>query len=102
MKRPIGRTWEIRQDEEGQANDDFRFLEYDEQKGTKYPARGVVTRRYKLLDYRIGTDAFYDLQTDPDEMHNRIDDPKYTAVVNVLRARLKQWQEQTKDPLLKK
>lgn len=83
---------------------DEAFFEYDEHKGTKYVARGVVNRRYKLIDYQAATERFdvlYDLERDPEERHNVIRHPAYEPVVRVLRSRLATWQEQTRDPLRK-
>ncbi len=78
------------------------FLEYDEQKNRKFPARGIVTSQYKLIDYLQDTDVLYDLKRDPAEMDNKISDRDYAAVVKVLRSRLQLWREQTEDPQLNK
>ena len=62
----------------------YRFYEFP---GVHMTAmhRGVRTRRYKLLDlYEFGEREFYDLQADPDELTNVIDDPKYAAEVQNL------------------
>jgi len=41
----------------------------------------------------------YDLQRDPGELHNRIDDPAYQAVHDRLKAALQQWTAETSDYL---
>ncbi len=40
----------------------------------------------------------YDLQKDPNEVHNLAEDPDHAAALADLRGRLRAWQEQTKDP----
>ncbi|MXP45575.1 sulfatase family protein [Allopontixanthobacter sediminis] len=51
---------------------------------------GVRTERYKLIRFYGDINAweFYDLQADPAEMHNRIDDPKVRSLVADLKQRL--------------
>jgi N-sulfoglucosamine sulfohydrolase len=44
----------------------------------------------------------YDLRDDPDEIHNRADDPAYQTVKAELLGKLKAWQAATKDPWLHK
>ena len=60
---------------------------------------GVRTDRYKLIHFYFDIDAWelYDLETDPDEMHNLIDDPDYDDVEKELRTRLAALQEQYGD-----
>ncbi len=60
---------------------------------------GVRTDRYKLIRFYGDIDKweFYDLQTDPDEMHNRIDDPKVRPIVTRLKARLAELRAQYQD-----
>jgi hypothetical protein len=43
-------------------------------------------------------EELYDLQADPDEVVNLIDDPASKDVRDDLRARLRKWQQDTKDP----
>ena len=73
------------------------FFEYDEQKGKKYPVRGVVTREYKFIDYLDDTDVLYDLRRDPGETRNVASELQYAAVAKVLQNRVEQWRKQTKD-----
>jgi N-sulfoglucosamine sulfohydrolase len=43
-------------------------------------------------------EELYDLEKDPNELHNVAGDPKYAEVLADLRKRLKSWQQATKDP----
>lgn len=63
----------------------------------EYPAEhavrkhyGIRTDRYKLIHFYDDIDAWelYDLQADPHEMHNLIDDPAYEKVERLLRKKL--------------
>ncbi len=64
--------------------------------------RGVRTDRWKYMHYPPGDGGpdhyraeLYDLQNDPGELHNLIDDPPYAEIVNQLQTELKQLVEQT-------
>lgn len=46
--------------------------------------RGATDGRYKLVIHLLDTDEFYDMQEDPGEIHNRINDPRYAADRNRL------------------
>ena len=56
---------------------------------------GVSTRRYKLMHFYddIDTWEFYDLQSDPQEVQNKIDDPAYTDIIADLHKKLDSIQE---------
>lgn len=58
---------------------------------------GVRTDDYKYIRYHgvWDTNEFYDLRTDPHELHNRIADPAYRGVIERLDADLYDWLEQT-------
>lgn len=62
------------------------------------PCRGVRTERYVYIDY-FTENAYelYDLQTDPEELHNLYDDPKYSDLTVQLRNRLVELRRETKD-----
>jgi uncharacterized sulfatase len=81
--------------EEPESGEDFRdaiyYHYYD------FPAfhmvkkhYGIRTRRYKLMHFYDDIDAweFYDLETDPQELHNAIDDPAYAEEVSLMKSRL--------------
>jgi uncharacterized sulfatase len=47
--------------------------------------RTLVTQRYKLTVYRDAPyGELFDLESDPDELHNRWDDPEYAGVKSEL------------------
>lgn len=58
---------------------------------------GVRTDRYKLMRYHgiWDTNEFYDLQNDPHEMHNLIDDPAHQEKIKELTAEIYNWLEST-------
>ncbi len=73
----------------------------------EYPAvhmvhqnRGVRTERWKYIDYFQEPEEFelYDLQTDPQEMHNLYGSPQYEALVTRLRAQMERLRRLTGDP----
>ena len=54
--------------------------------------RMLRTRKEKLvLRYPQGPDAFYDLETDPEERDNRIGDKRYEERIGEMRGRLEEW-----------
>jgi arylsulfatase A-like enzyme len=66
-------------------------------------ARMVRTRRYKYI-YRLnGAHEFYDLEEDPAELRNQVDNPRYADAIANLRERLLHWmvESETNLPLLK-
>jgi len=70
----------------GEADDtprDSVLCEYLVDREDQYRhARCLRTDRYKyVFDGPRRTDQFYDLETDPEELHNRIDDPDYRGEV---------------------
>ncbi len=62
------------------------------------PCRGVRTERYVYIDYfTMDQHEIYDIQTDPDEMHNLYGDPKYAELTAQLKARLEELRKETND-----
>lgn len=59
------------------------------------PHYGVRTDRYKLIHFYYSMDEweFYDLQNDPYELYNQIDNPEYAGAIKNLKAELKRQQE---------
>jgi arylsulfatase A-like enzyme len=60
---------------------------------------GISTDRYKLIHFYYDVDEWelYDLQTDPREMQNIIDEPDYSEIKNQLLARLSELRTQYGD-----
>lgn len=57
----------------------------------------IRSQDYKYVRRLYDTDELYDLQTDPDEVYNRIDDPALAAVRNELVAAMATWFIETGD-----
>jgi arylsulfatase A-like enzyme len=64
--------------------------------------RMIRTDRWKLIHYpRIGKFQLFDLTQDPAELKDLSDEPRHAEVLADLRTRLRQWQKQVDDPLLR-
>jgi N-sulfoglucosamine sulfohydrolase len=63
------------------------------------PSKDVLLRA-GWADMEIPKEQLYDLVFDPNEADNLAADPKQTALVADLRARLEEWMRETEDPLL--
>jgi len=63
------------------------------------PHYGIRTDKYTLAHFYYNIDVWelYDLTKDPMQMHNEIDNPQYTNVVNHLKKRLKGLMKQYKN-----
>ena len=85
---------------EGRTPDDWRrsfYYHYYEFPGTHHVARhcGVRTDRYKLIHYyQLDEWEFFDLETDPNELTSRYDDPEYADLVNQHKAELARLQHE--------
>ncbi len=66
--------------------------------------RGNTRYGRRTIDAYLHRPRFelYDLQNDPHEVVNLADDPKYRDKLNEMKAKLKAFQEQTKDPWILK
>ena len=61
--------------------------------------RAVRDDRYKLIRYPlIDHTQLFDLQTDPDELHNLAEQPEHEERVASMLAEMKAWQQRTDDP----
>ena len=58
---------------------------------------GVRTDRYKYIHYHgiWDLDELYDMQNDPDEMNNLINDPKHKRIVDEMNTKMFDWLEET-------
>lgn len=90
---------------EGHGPQDWRqsiYYHYYEYPGVHSVKRhyGVRNDRYKLIHFYHDIDAweFYDLETDPLEMHNAIDDPDYRDEIEAMRAELQRLRAQYEVP----
>jgi len=72
-------------------------IEHDSWGGFQ-PVRSIVDARYKLAINLLHTDELYDLERDPAEVHNLIDDPAYTSTRDALHDRLLDWMYEKRDP----
>jgi arylsulfatase A-like enzyme len=96
-----GRSWKPLLDgKSADWREDFLYEWFE------YPAvhcarkhRGVRTGRWKLIHFWEQPDewAFYDLQQDPDEMVNLIDDPKHAKRIAQLKTRITELRAETGD-----
>lgn len=80
------------------------YYEYNYEKQFPYTpnVRGVRTERWKYVHYPTGDGTpdrhkaeLYDLQNDPEERYNLIDDPRYQSVLEELRQELLRLQKET-------
>jgi uncharacterized sulfatase len=62
------------------------------------PVRCIVSGRYKLAINLLHSDELYDLETDPAEVTNLIDDPGYANIRDKLHDRLLDWTYEKRDP----
>lgn len=59
--------------------------------------RAIITERYKLVIHLLDSDELYDMQEDPYEVHNLINDVAYEEIRNNLHDRLIQHMNDTRD-----
>ena len=57
----------------------------------------IFDGRYKFISRANGRDEFYDLQKDPGERFNAVDDPEYAEVISRLQRRELDWYQSTCD-----
>ncbi len=63
-----------------------------------YTQRIAITRRFKYVFNGFDIDELYDLERDPGEMHNAVDDPGYSRYAGDMRARLYELMDSLEDP----
>lgn len=59
--------------------------------------RAITSERYKLVVHLLDSDEFYDLEADPHEVHNRINDPAVADMRNQMHDALLEHMNQTRD-----
>lgn len=85
---------------EPQRYPDLRAEELERERPQDFnPIRAAVDGRYKLVVNLFDRDEFYDLDADPYEMDNRIDDPALAARRDALHEWLLTEMVQTRDPI---
>ncbi len=78
----------------------YQYFEYPKWHNVQ-PHYGVRTDRYKLIHFYYNVDVweFYDMERDPNEVSNQIDNPKYKKIIKELKAELTQLQQQYNDDM---
>jgi arylsulfatase A-like enzyme len=76
----------------------YEFFEYPGFENIR-PHRGVRTERYKYIHYFLNPQEYelYDLQSDPDEMHNLYGKSGYEEITKKLQQRLTELRRETND-----
>ncbi len=59
----------------------------------------VIAERVRVFRFRC-VEELYDLENDPDCLHNLIDSPEHQPLVEGMRTELREWMLETEDPLL--
>ena len=87
------------QDPAGLAANEAAFAEYHGEEWGLYSMRMVRTATAKYVYSPHGTDELYDLEADPHELVNLVDDQAHAPLRAELRGRLRDWMVETDDPL---
>lgn len=83
----------------GQAFVEFNRYERDHDGfGGLQLMRAVITDRYKLALHLTDRDELYDIEKDPYNLHNLIEDPAYAKARDALHDHILQWMNDTRDP----
>ncbi len=77
--------------------EDLMFETYGH--GEAHFGRGVVTGRHKYIWNNGQLEEFYDLEADPFEMRNLIDDPACRELLEDMQSRLAAWRDKTGDTM---
>jgi len=91
----------LSRDQEPEPRQDI-FAQYFGTESGLFTSRMVRDSRYKYVYNPSDIDELYDLESDPGEITNRIDDAELAAELARLRQRLINWMDQTGDKLLNK
>jgi arylsulfatase A-like enzyme len=82
------------------TNNDVTFYTYDAYQGRQFKLRGIRTARHKYNWSPNDLCELYDLETDPGERVNLIDDPDHAPIQADLHRRLMTWMASEGDYLL--
>ena len=88
----------------GQKIQDMIFMEFNRYEtdhdgfGGFQPLRAVFDGQYKLAVNLLSSDELYDLEKDPQEMKNLINDETYAQTRNFLHDKILEWMNNTRDP----
>jgi arylsulfatase A-like enzyme len=77
---------------------DFVVTQYYSKQKWVNPIRMIRTAEFKLNRHLHRGDELYDLQHDPDELHNLAGDPAYAEMIADLGTKLDQWIQEHDDP----
>lgn len=83
------------------GGDDWQDSIYMQYHGEEFglgTQRGVIKDGYKFIYNKDGVDELYDLNDDPHELHNRVEDPDLAEKRNELVRELIGWMDETDDP----
>jgi len=81
-----------------QKKRDFVVSQYYSKQHWVTPIRMLRTKEFKYNKYLHQGEELYDLRSDPDELVNLADNPKYAITKNKLAAMLDDWIETNEDP----
>lgn len=104
LEKVHGRSWKPLLEGEPIEWRSAWYYEYNYERQFPYTpnVRGVRTERYKYVHYPHGDGGpdrhkaeLYDIRNDSGERYNLIDDPQYAGVLEELKAKLRQLQEET-------
>lgn len=62
------------------------------------PMRAIITDDFKLAIHLLDSDELYDIQHDPYNMHNLIDNPQFASIRDSLHDKIIDWMNSTRDP----
>ncbi|TVR53474.1 MAG: hypothetical protein EA425_03350 [Puniceicoccaceae bacterium] len=75
------------------------FAQYQGTHQGLYSQRMLRDRRWKYVYNPVAFDELYDLEEDPGEIRNRVDDPAAAAELERLRGRMEVWMAEVRDSL---
>ena len=79
---------------------DYTFSEYNGWRDGGHRMRAVIGERWKYVYHHGDSDQLFDLERDPDELHDLMGQPRHTDLVDQLRSVMVGWMRDTGDPLL--